>query len=168
MFIVKPVFTVLLLTTLWLFQAGPGVAETTGPIDIQNSKLHTTKGPISLNELKGQVVYVDFWASWCVPCRKSFPWMNQMQTRYGPLGFKIIAVNVDSEPELARQFLAEYPAKFTIAFDPDGKAATAFKVKGMPNSFLIGRDGRLHSSHVGFREKEITTMEADIKNLVNR
>lgn len=155
----------LLCIMIWLFGMSTANAA---PVKAPDLVLNTTQGKVSLGKLQGQVVYVDFWASWCAPCRKSFPWMNQMQQRYGNKGFKIIAVNVDSDQVLAKKFLAENKADFTIAFDPQGEAASAFNVKGMPNSYLIDRNGRIHSSHIGFREKDAAAMESEIKALIKQ
>jgi cytochrome c biogenesis protein CcmG/thiol:disulfide interchange protein DsbE len=149
----------------WIVTIGTVNAE---PVKVPDLMLETAQGKLSLDKLQGQVVYVDFWASWCGPCRKSFPWMNQMQQRYGNKGFKIVAVNVDSDQALANKFLTEHNANFTIAYDPQGKAASAFKVKGMPNSYLIDRNGQIHSSHIGFREKDVASMEAEIKALIKQ
>jgi cytochrome c biogenesis protein CcmG, thiol:disulfide interchange protein DsbE len=124
--------------------------------------------PVSLAALRGKVVYVDFWASWCAPCRKSFPWMNSMQKRYGDQGLVIVAVNLDKTHELSDRFLSEVPAELTIAYDPEGKVASAYKVKGMPSSYLIDRTGRIHSSHIGFREETASGMEAAIKDLLQQ
>ena len=99
---------------------------------------------------KGQVVYLDFWASWCVPCRLSFPWMDELQREYGGKGLTIIAVNVDHDGEAARQFLEQVPASFRIVYDPSGKIAQKYPLKGMPTSFLIGRDGAVRFEHEGF------------------
>jgi cytochrome c biogenesis protein CcmG, thiol:disulfide interchange protein DsbE len=124
--------------------------------------------PVSLAALHGKVVYVDFWASWCIPCRKSFPWMNSLQKRYANQGLVIVAVNLDKTRELSDRFLSEVPAEVTIAYDPEGKVASAYKVKGMPSSYLIDRAGRVHSSHVGFREETAGDMEATIKDLLQQ
>jgi len=122
--------------------------------------------PVSLTALRGKVVYVDFWASWCIPCRKSFPWMNSLQKRYADQGLVIVAVNLDKTRELSDHFLSEVPAELTIAYDPEGKVASAYKVKGMPSSYLIDRAGRIHSSHIGFREETAADMEVAIKALL--
>jgi len=122
--------------------------------------------PVSLAALRGKVVYLDFWASWCTPCRKSFPWMNSMQKRYGDQGLVIVAVNLDKTRELSDRFLSEVPAELTIAYDPEGKVASAYKVKGMPSSYLIDREGRVHNSHIGFREETAADMETTIKTLL--
>lgn len=128
--------------------------------------VNTGNQSIDLRNLKGQVVYVDFWASWCGPCRKSFPWLNDMQAKYANKGLKVIAINVDSDRALAETFLKENKAQFTIGYDPDGKLATAFGVQGMPSSYIIDRHGVIKHSHVGFREKDITDYEEHIKSLI--
>jgi len=127
--------------------------------------LRTDSGTLQLKDLRGKVVYLDFWASWCDPCRKSFPWMNEMQARYADKDVVIIAVNVDKETAAARKFLAEYPAGFTVAYDPEGSTAAVYQVKGMPSSYLIDRDGNLQASHIGFREKDQPVLESKIKAL---
>ena len=121
-----------------------------------------------LTELQGQVVYLDFWASWCGPCRKSFPWMNEMQTKYKAQGFTIVSVNVDSEKELADKFLSNNPANFTVIYDPKGKIARQFKLKGMPSSYLINKEGKIVSAHVGFVEKKKPIYEQAIKQLIQQ
>ena len=134
--------------------------------EVPSNPVKTDSQSIDLRTLKGQVVYVDFWASWCGPCRKSFPWLNAMQSKYANKGFKVIAINVDSDRKLAEGFLKEHKAEFTIGYDPNGDLAKAFTVQGMPSSFLIDRNGVIRYSHVGFREKEVATMEEHIQALV--
>lgn len=116
-----------------------------------------------LSKYQGKIVWLDFWASWCVPCRRSFPWLNQVLAQYGDKDFIVIGVNVDKDPELASEFLAETPADFPIIYDPDGKLATQFGVVGMPSSFLIGRDGQIITDHVGFKRHLTTEYEASIE-----
>jgi thiol-disulfide isomerase/thioredoxin len=130
--------------------------------------LKTDSGQIKLSEYKGKVIYLDFWASWCIPCRKSFPWMNEIEKRYADKGFKVIAVNLDQEQDKAKDFLKKIPAQFTVAYDPEGVSATAFKVKGMPSTYLIDRNGKIVFSHIGFRKKEIPAMEEKIKQLLKK
>jgi cytochrome c biogenesis protein CcmG/thiol:disulfide interchange protein DsbE len=118
---------------------------------------------LGLERHAGKVVILDFWASWCVPCKRSFPWMNEMQEKYSEAGLVIIAVNVDREVENAAAFLAEYPANFEIVYDPDAALAKDYKIQGMPTSFVIGRDGETIDQHAGFKVKKQDEYEAVIR-----
>lgn len=133
---------------------------------VNSIQIKTQQGDISFADYKGQVIYLDFWASWCAPCKKSFPWLSQMQAKYKSKGFKVIAVNLDKDQGLAKKFLENNPAGFQVGFDPAGNIAKQLKVTGMPSSFLIDRAGNIVSTHVGFREKDTATMESKIKNLL--
>jgi len=115
---------------------------------------------------KGKVIYVDFWASWCVPCRKSFPWMNEIQNKYADKNFTVLSVNLDAEAGFAEKFLQEVPAQFPIFYDPRGKVAKAFKLKGMPSSFIINKAGKIVSTHVGFTEEKKKKYQQEILNLL--
>lgn len=111
-------------------------------------------------DYSGKVVVVDFWASWCVPCRRSFPWMNAMLARYEDRGLVIIAVNLDNERDEAERFLADYPADFTVHFDATAEFAKQFGVEAMPSSFIFGRDGELKARHLGFKVRSQDEYEA--------
>lgn len=125
-------------------------------------------GPVTLAALKGKVVYLDFWASWCGPCRQSFPWMAEMQARYRAKGLHVLAVNLDAKREDADKFLAQTPAAFALAFDARGDSARAYALKGMPSSVLIGADGKVLAIHAGFREDERQTLEDSITAALTR
>ncbi|MGO4377190.1 choice-of-anchor D domain-containing protein [Pseudoduganella sp. RAF19] len=120
-------------------------------------------GSVNLDQYHGKLVYIDFWASWCGPCRQSFPWMNEMQARYGGQGLQIVGINVDAKAEDARSFLADTPARFVIAFDPSGTAPRTYGIKGMPSSVLIGPDGKVLYEHSGFRPADREALESRIK-----
>jgi thiol-disulfide isomerase/thioredoxin len=107
-------------------------------------------------------VVVDFWATWCGPCQKSFPWMTALHERYAARGLAIVAINLDKHRETANEFLEEFRAPFTIAFDPDGKTATAYRVKAMPTSYLIAPDGKILETHVGFDPRHAAAFESRI------
>ncbi len=124
------------------------------------------KGAVDLAALKGKVVYLDFWASWCGPCKQSFPFMNELQSRYGADGFEVVAVNLDAKRDDADRFLAEVPARFTLAFDASGDSARRFEVKSMPSSLLIGRDGRVVAAHKGFKAGDRQELEERVAQLV--
>lgn len=119
-------------------------------------------GPVQLDVLRGQVVFVDFWASWCGPCKQSFPWLNEMQAKYGARGLRVLAVNVDRQRADADRFLAQVPARFAVGFDPQGDVAQRYAVKAMPSSVLVGADGRVLQQHGGFRDDDRAGLEAAI------
>lgn len=119
--------------------------------------------PPELGELKGKVVWVDFWASWCVPCRHSFPWMNKMQQKYGGQGLQIIGVNLDNDRKAADAFLDATPAAFTLKFDPAGALARKYDVQAMPSSFLLDASGDVIAKHFGFKLAEVDQYEAQIR-----
>lgn len=120
----------------------------------------TAESAFDLTEFKGKVVVLDFWASWCVPCRRSFPWMNSMQERHGDDGLVIIGVNMDSDPAEATAFLQEFPADFQIINDPDGELAREHDVIAMPSSYVFDRSGVLLTRHLGFKVKRQDEYEA--------
>lgn len=121
---------------------------------------------VSLSEFKGKVVYVDFWASWCGPCRKSFPWMNEIQKKYQDQGLAVVAINLDTDNELAQEFLKQVPANFSVRFNPEGDVARIFDLLGMPSSFMFNRQGQLVQHHVGFYADKTAEYEQELVNLL--
>ncbi|MBI4984384.1 MAG: TlpA family protein disulfide reductase [Rhodocyclales bacterium] len=132
-------------------------------LDLQNAD-----GAPTLKQLRGKVVYLDFWASWCAPCKNSFPWMNELQAKFGPQGFKVIAVHLDANGDDRKKFLASVPANFDIAADPTGAVAKRYQVKGMPSSVLIDRDGKVLLQHVGFNEHARQRLETAIQSALEK
>ncbi len=119
-----------------------------------------------IQKARGKVVLLDFWASWCAPCRKSFPWMNALQKKYAAQGLTVIAVNLDQDKQLAAEFLQAVPAQFNIEYDPKGALATQLNVAAMPTSFLLDRNGRIVRQHAGFREAQRAVRELEIEQLL--
>lgn len=134
------------------------VGQAAPPFDLPG-----TSGQVKLADLRGKLVYVDFWASWCSPCKQSFPWMNEMQAKYGGHGLQIVGIAVDNKRADAEQFLKETPAKFTVAFDTRGESPKSYRIKGMPSSYLIAPDGRVLYAHAGFREQDKKEIEERIR-----
>jgi thiol-disulfide isomerase/thioredoxin len=144
--------------------AGPVAAAGLTGRDAPDLTLPSPDGNnFSLSSLRGKVVYIDFWASWCGPCRKSFPWMASMQSKYGSRGLQVIGVNLDEARADAIAFLKETPASFAVAFDPKGVTPSAWGVQGMPTSYLVSRDGKVLFQHQGFTDGDRAELERRIQ-----
>ena len=153
---------------LYCFPGGGSAIAANPTIQAPNFILEGQQKQIELNKYHGKIVYLDFWASWCQPCRKSFTWMNKMQSLYGSEGFKIIAINLDESRTKANKFLQQIPANFDVAFDPQGTTAEAYKVKAMPSSYLIDKNGNVVHANLGFRSNDEDELEAKIRKLVRQ
>jgi len=130
--------------------------------------LPATTTDFELDRYHGRVVIVDFWASWCKPCRESMPWLNELQARYASRGLVIVGVNVDAERGDAEKFLRGVPVSFDVVFDPAGSLAQKFKVPGMPATYLFDRQGTLADNHLGFKQSQRGLFEARVQELLAR
>lgn len=127
--------------------------------------------PLGFSETQpvpGQFIYIDIWASWCGPCRQSFPWMNTLQAKYASSGLKVVAINVDSKHEAAVRFLTHTPAQFTVVFDEQGNSAKRLSIKTMPTSLLVNPEGKIVWIHSGFRAEDTSQLEARIAKALRR
>ena len=106
------------------------------------------------DNLAGKVVLVDFWASWCAPCLRSFPVMDALQKKYGPQGFVVIAVSEDDSQADLDQFVKKHPVSFTVVHDVTQKLVAQADIATMPGSFLLGRNGKVAFVHHGFNDDE--------------
>jgi len=132
------------------------------PEQIVEFDVETADGRFFSADYKDKVVYLDFWATWCTPCRESFPWMNEMREKYQSEGLQIIAVSIDADKALARQFATELGASFDVGYDPDGKVADMFDVNAMPTSVILSKGGQLFDVHKGFNEEKKADFEKAI------
>ena len=123
-------------------------------------------GELDLASHQGKVVYLDFWASWCKPCQRSFPWMNSLQKKYPADSFKIITINLDQVSDDMHYFLGKVPAEFDIYHDPSGRLAEKFGLEAMPTSYLIDATGKVVKKHIGFYTKDIDKYEREIEELL--
>jgi peroxiredoxin len=108
-------------------------------------------GAVSLGELDGQVVMINFWATWCVPCRQEMPHLQALYERYNSLGFELLAVNVENDPDSAREWLEETPVTFPVLFDSKNEVSKLYKVVAMPSTVLVARDGTMRFIHHGYK-----------------
>ena len=121
---------------------------------------------IALEQLRGRVVYVDFWASWCIPCRASMPALDALSRRYGPQGFVVVGINKDASREEAERFLRRVPVGFTLVSDAEDAAARAFTVKAMPSGYLLDRGGVVRQIHRGFTPETAAAIEREVAALL--
>lgn len=121
---------------------------------------------IALESLRGKVVLLDFWASWCGPCRESFPLYEKLRGELPAQDFALLAINLDEMAEGPAAFLDEHPVSYTSLADPAGDVAKKFGLVGMPTSFVIDRDGIVRSRHTGFKPQDIDALRGEIRELI--
>jgi thiol-disulfide isomerase/thioredoxin len=119
---------------------------------------------IDLQEYKGKVVLLDFWATWCGPCRIEIPGFVQLQNHYGSQGLAIVGVSMDDSPEPVRKFYQDFRMNYPVAMGTDKLGMLYGGIFGLPTSFLIGRDGRIYAKHVGLTDASV--FESEIKELL--
>ena len=124
------------------------------------------QAPVEWSAYRGKVVYVDFWASWCVPCRLSMPALEALNARYAGRGLAVVGVNKDDRASDAQRFLQRYPASFTHAADADDRIVKAFEVAAMPSGYLIDRKGVVRRVHQGFTQETAASLDKEIDMLL--
>jgi peroxiredoxin len=123
-------------------------------------------GELSLSSLRGQVVMINFWATWCGPCRQEMPLLEQIHARYEPLGFTLLGVNVEPDSRAATQWLQGMPVSFPILFDTKNAVAEQFGVLGMPSTVFVDREGRVRHVHRGYKPGDEAQYADLIRSLV--
>jgi peroxiredoxin len=121
---------------------------------------------LRLAEQRGSVVMVNFWATWCGPCRVEMPHLNRLYDKYRSAGFQLLGVNIDDDPNAARALATKLGLKFPVLLDTDKKVVGAYDLSAMPASVLIDRDGRVRHLHRGYREGVELTYEQQIRELL--
>lgn len=158
---------VLLALLAWLsLSANAGAVEIGAPAPGINRPLLSGTANVDLQQLRGKVVMVDFWASWCAPCLKSLPLYESLRQEFAREDFEIVAVSVDEAAEDAQRFLGKHPVSFPVAFDDGGSIAAAWSPPAMPTSYLIDRDGIVRGRHLGFQPKDIDALRAEIDHMI--
>lgn len=121
---------------------------------------------VALSDYRGKVVYVDFWAAWCEPCRQSMPALNRLRNSFREHGFEVLAVNLDQNRAWAERFLREHPVDYPIVLDPEGTVPVAYGVEKMPSGFFIDRKGRVREIHQGFHPSHVTRIRYVVETLL--
>lgn len=124
---------------------------------------------VKLSALRGKVVLVDFWASWCEPCRESLPVLDKLSKAYRDQGLVVVGVNIDKTPELAREFLSKHKLSLSFAVVNDKKhdVAARYAPPTMPSSYVIDKEGRVRSVHAGFKASDAAKLESELKALLH-
>jgi peroxiredoxin len=156
----------LLLTTLLCAATPASAAVSPGAPAPAFTLAARDGGKLSLADLKGQVVMINFWATWCGPCRQEMPLLAQLHDKYEPLGFTMIGVNVEPDSAAAVDWLKGVPVSFPILFDTDSAVAGRFGVEGMPSSVLVDRNGQVRYIHRGYKPGDEAKYADMIRSLV--
>ena len=160
-----------MLRTLTAIVLGLALGSATSAEELQGPapdfRLQTMDGgPVALSDLKGQVVMVNFWATWCGPCRQEMPHLEALYQRYSDLGFTLLGVNVEEDSGGADEFLAETPVSFPILFDPGNEVSELYDVIAMPSTVLVDRNGNMRFIHHGYQPGYESEYQSQIRALL--
>ena len=150
---------------LALLVAAPALAAPSGPAP--QFQLQSMAGQaVNLAQYKGQVVMINFWASWCGPCRQEMPILEKLYGKYKPMGFTMLAVNVEPDSKLAVNWLKDTPVTFPVLFDTKSEVSKLYQVAGMPSTVIIDRKGNLRWLHRGYKPGDENEYQDNIRKLV--
>jgi peroxiredoxin len=155
----------LLLLCTWLSACGEQRFQAPLAADFDLPSLDAEER-VSLSEFRGDVVYLSFWASWCIPCREEMPHLQSLWRNHRDQGFQVIGINVDEDPEEALAFAREYGIEFPLVRDVDREVSKQYRVAGYPSHFIVGRDGRVHFSALGFSEDDSLAVTQEVQTLL--
>jgi peroxiredoxin len=154
-----------LAATLMLTLPATGASGPSGPAP-QFTLEARSGSKISLTQYKGQVVMLNFWASWCGPCRQEMPLLENIYKKYGKMGFTLIGVNVEPDSKAAEGFLKQTPVSFPVIYDKDSTVSKAYDVSGMPSTVIIDRKGNIRVLHRGYKPGDENEYQDSIRTLV--
>jgi peroxiredoxin len=123
---------------------------------------------VTLTSLKGKVVFLTFWATWCPSCKEELPDLNTMQRKYAGKGFTVLSICIESSDSLVANYLKKHPVTFPVLVDKEGAVADAYRFSGFPASFMVGKDGIIMHKHSGYDKESFTQIEQEIIDLLNK
>lgn len=155
-----------LMTLFWLTACSDNRLELEGAPDFDLPGL-LDDNRYNLSSLRGKVVYLTFWASWCGPCRQEMPFLVELHNRYRDQGFEILALSEDQDIPASIEFIKSFEVPFQVASDEAGLALALYRVEGMPTHFILDRNGQVRRSHMGFKEGDQQEIEQQVRQLLN-
>jgi len=153
------IFVLLFCPSLFAVQVGEAVP-------VCNASLKTPAQKLDLTKYRNKVLFVDFWATWCPPCKQSMPFLNALRNELNEKGFEIIAINVDEDFQDAVEFLQQFPVDYPVAYDSLVDCPAKYDVKAMPSSYFIDRQGKVRFVHLGFRRADESEIRARVLSLL--
>ena len=159
-----------LVKVLWvavtLFFAASVSAKSTNQKAPEITLPGMTGKTVKLSDFRGQVVMVNFWASWCQPCRTEMPLIEDIYNKYKKIGFTVLGVNVDENPKAGKKMLKEIPVSFPVVFDSDNKMIEKYEVQAMPSTYMVDRKGNIRDIHRGYKKGDEKAYEEYIRKLL--
>ncbi|MGB2377031.1 MAG: TlpA family protein disulfide reductase, partial [Luminiphilus sp.] len=128
--------------------------------------IQNAEGDLSMSDFRGKITYVDFWASWCGPCRLSLPALNSLNEAFSDDPVQFLAISIDVVEEDAWDFLARYAVDYPVVIDTEGDIARLFAVDGMPSGYLLDAEGRVREIHIGFKRGDELKLAESIKKML--
>lgn len=149
-----------------VFSSAVLAAQVNDSVPVCDAKMMSTDQALNLADYKNQVLLIDFWATWCPPCKQSMPFLNALRNELHEQGFEIIAINVDEELGDAKTFLKSHPVDYVMAYDSQGDCPGKYDVKAMPSSYFVDRFGKIRFVHLGFRRSDEEEIRSRILQLL--
>jgi peroxiredoxin len=156
----------LAVASLLCMLTGTPLASGTGGLAPEFSLPESDGNTLSLTEHRGEVVMINFWATWCGPCRQEMPLLDALYDRYHDLGFTLIGVNVDEDSSVADGWLADRPVSFPIVYDPDSNVSRLYDVTAMPSTVIVDRSGQMRFRHYGYQPGYENDYQDQIRQLI--
>lgn len=156
----------ILFLTLFIYHSSAYAMQPGDSIPLCEAKMMRSGLALDLSQYKNKVLLIDFWATWCPPCKQSMPFLNALRNELQEKGFEIIAINVDEKSQDAQDFLDRFPVDYTVAFDPEGLCPARYGVQAMPSSYFIDRQGKVRHIHLGFRQIDEAEIRAQVIGLL--
>ena len=156
---------VLILLAIFITGCGEKRFQALEAEDFTLARLDSSE-TVSLRDYRGEVVYLSFWASWCQPCRQEMPYLAQLWERHRDRGFQVLAINVDEDTELAREFARQFDLPFPLLRDEERAISALYRVPGFPTHYIVDRSGHIRFSGLGFNLADVSAVSQEVETLL--